>query len=285
MKKYGVKGVVPMLVVALVLGLATSGISQGKWVFGVKGNITWAQPLKAGGDMTQDFNVWVDEWNPLLVDLEELITDADPENEITIDLAEKITRAYSVHVYGERRIGQRFGIRTSVEYLRSNKSKTGWDAYFWSWGDLDWLSELYEYEVSASAWKIAIAPRLIMPVGKNLELNFGAGPFYCSTTTSWTEYFELIGDWWGEMLWYTSNAKLTGSGFGYYGDIELKFKLSDRMAIDVEVGYESTPKMTTSGLVTTTGEEWEVAFDEEIEMEGASDWTGFYVAVSLEFAI
>ena len=30
MKKYGVKGVVPMLVVALVLGLATSAFAAGK---------------------------------------------------------------------------------------------------------------------------------------------------------------------------------------------------------------------------------------------------------------
>ncbi len=284
MKKYPVKSVVPMLVVALVLGLATSGFSQGKWVFGVKGNIAWVEPVKEGGDFAKDFNELIEEENLWLEDLKDDILAADPGNEITIDLAEKINRAYSMHAYVERRIGGRFGIRISGEYLWTNKSKSGFDAYFWDWFEFDWLSEVYQYEMSASAWKLAIAPRLIIPVG-GMVVNLGAGPFYISTKTAWTSQYELTGDWWGDMAEFTSNGELSGNGWGYYADLELKFKLSDRTAIDVEVGYESTPKMPTSGLVTTTGETWGVPFDDEDEWEGASDWTGFYVAVSLEFAI
>lgn len=284
MKKYGVKAVVPILAVALVLGLAASGFSQGKWVFGVKGNIAWVEPLKEGGDFAEDFNQWVEERNLFLEDLKQEITDADPENEITIDLAERIDRAYSMHAYAERRIGDRFALRISGEYLWTNKSKSGLDAYYWDWWEFDWLSEVQKYEISASAWKLAIAPRLIIPVG-GMVVNLGAGPFYISTKTVWTSQYEVTGDWWGDMFRYTSNGQLSGSGFGYYADLELKFKLSDRMGINVEVGYESTPKMTTSGQLTTTGETWWGPVDDEDEIEGASDWTGFYVAFSLDFTI
>lgn len=285
MKKYGVKAVVPILAVALVLGLAASGFSQGKWVFGVKGNIAWVEPLKEGGDFANDFNQWVEERNLFLEDLKDDILAADPENEITIDLEERIDRAYSMHAYAERRIGQTFGIRISGEYLWTNKSKSGWDAYYWDWWEVDWLSEVSKNEISASAWKLAIAPRLIIPVG-GMVVNLGVGPFYISTKTAWTSQYQLTGDWVGDIFQSTSNGELSGSGFGYYADLELKFKLSDRMAIDVEVGYESTPKMTISGSETTTGE-WEgVPFDAETtDLEGALDWTGFYVAVSLEFTI
>lgn len=284
MKKYGVRGVVPILAAVLVLGLAASGFSQGKWVFGVKGNIAWVQPIKEGGYFAEDFNELVTWENLWLEDLKQEITDADPGNEITIDLAEKINRAYSMHAYAERRIGDRFALRISGEYLWTNKSKSGWDAYYWDWWEFDWVSEVSKYEISASAWKLAIAPRLIIPVG-GMVVNLGAGPFYISTKTAWTSQYELTGDWSGNIFQSTSNGELSGNGWGYYADLELKFKLSDRMAIDVEVGYESTPKLTTSGPYTTAGEVWGVPFDDEYELEGASDWTGFYVAVSLEFTI
>jgi len=290
MKKYGVKAVVPMLVVALVLGLAVSGFSQGKWVFGVKGNITWVQPLKAGGDFAQDYNDLVDEWNIILEDWKEWLLLEDPENEITIDLAEKITRAYSIHAYAERRIGQRWALRATGEYLWSNQSTSSYNAYYFDrwwlndhWWE-DWWTDTYDDTMRASAWKLAIAPRFIIPVGR-MVLNVGGGPFYFSTRTSYTEHAKVVGDWFGELLSSTSDLTLTGSGWGYYLDFELKFKLSDRMAMNVEVGYESTPKITTSGVETITGEDKLGPIDEEYDWEGASDWTGFYVAVSLEFDI
>ena len=38
-KKCQAKGLLPILVIALVLGIASSGFSQGDWVFGIKGDI------------------------------------------------------------------------------------------------------------------------------------------------------------------------------------------------------------------------------------------------------
>lgn len=280
MRRYGVEGMVAILAIALVLGLAAPGFSQGKWVFGIKGDVTLVEPLVVGGDWTEKWNDRVGPINDDLQDLADLLEALG--GDVTLNTAEKITRGYSVHVYLERRISEKFGLRTSVEYLMGMTSDYGYDAAdVWSDWWWDWLSEVDENEISASALKVALAPRLIIPMG-NLVLNVGAGPLYCRASASYTGNYELVGDWWGDMFWYTYEETYTGSGFGFYGDIELKIPF-DGMAIDVEVGYESTGKIDVEGTATVEGEDFGIPFDHEEDVEGALDFSGPYVAVSLEF--
>lgn len=280
MKRYGAKGLLVILAVALVLGLATSGFSEGKWVFGIKGDVTLVEPFVAGGDWTEAWNDRVDSLNDDLQDWVDYLEALG--GDVTLNTAEKITRGYSVHAYLERRISEKFGIRTSVEYLMGMTSDYGVDATrYWSgfWGD--WLDGVYEGEVSTSALKVALAPRLILPMG-NFVLNLGAGPLYCRANASLSENWEIVGDWWGDIYWDTYEATYTGSGFGFYGDIELKIPL-DGLTIDVEVGYESTGKIDVEGEATFEGEDLGIPFDDEWDTEGVLDFTGPYVAVSLEF--
>ncbi|TET60315.1 hypothetical protein E3J48_06860, partial [Candidatus Aerophobetes bacterium] len=112
MRRYGVKGMVAILTIALVLGLASSGFSQGKWVFGIKGDVTLVEPFVVGGDWTEKWNDDVDDINQWLEDIETVLEALG--GDVTLNTAEKITRGYSVHAYLERRIGEKFGIRTSV---------------------------------------------------------------------------------------------------------------------------------------------------------------------------
>jgi len=126
MKKHQIKGVLVILAVALVLGLATSGFSQGKWVFGIKGDVTLVEPFVVGGDWTEKWNDEVDPLNDSLEDYADLLEALGAD--VTLNTAEKITRGYSVHAYLERRIGEKFGIRTSVEYLMGMSSDYGFDA-------------------------------------------------------------------------------------------------------------------------------------------------------------
>ena len=280
MRGYGVKGFVAILAIALVLGLATSGFSQGKWVFGIKGDLTLVEPFVVGGDWTEKWNDEVDLINDDLQDFADAVEAWG--GDVTLNTAEKITRGYSVHAYLERRIGEKLGLRGSLEYLFGMTSDYGydatdiWDDWYW-----DWLSEVDENEMSASALKIALAPRLILPMG-NWVLNVGAGPLYCRASASFTDSYEIVGDWWGEIFWATYEATYTGSGFGFYGDVELKIPLGG-VAIDVEVGYESTGTIDVEGTATVEGEDLGFPFEDEWDVEGALDFTGPYVAVSLEF--
>lgn len=282
MRRYGVKGMVAILAIALVLGLAAPGFSQGKWVFGIKGDVTLVEPFVVGGDWTEK---WNDEVDPLNDDLQDTADFLEAlGGDVTLNTAEKITRGYSVHAYLERRISEKFGLRGSVEYLMGMSSDFGydatdiWDDWYW-----DWLDATMEAEISTSALKVALAPRLIVPMG-NFVLNLGAGPLYCRANSSFTANSEVVGDWEGEIYWDTYEETYTGSGFGFYGDIELKIPF-DGMAIDVEVGYESTGKIKVEGEATLEGEDEGIPFENEWDdLEGALDFSGPYVAVSLEFS-
>ena len=281
MRRYGLKGIVAILAIALVLGLATSGFSQGEWVFGIKGDVTWVEPLVVGGDWTEKWNDEVDLINDDLQDTADFLEALG--GDVTLNTAEKITRGYSVHAYLERRISEKFGLRTSVEYLMGMSSDFGydatdiWDSWYW-----DWLDVTMEAEVSTSALKVALAPRFIIPMG-NFVLNLGAGPLYCRANASFTANSEIVGDWEGEIYWDTYEETYTGSGFGFYGDIELKIPF-DGMAIDVEVGYESTGKIKVEGEATLEGEDEGIPFEDAWDLEGAVDFSGPYVALSLEFS-
>ncbi len=282
MTKYGTKTLLAVVAVILILGLATSGFAQGKWVFGIKGDMTFVEPFQEGGDFPTKWNDEVDSVNEGLeweADWLELIGGT-----ATINPAEKITRGYSAHVYLERRMSKRFGIRTSAQYLAGMSSDYGiTGTHFWNdwWGD--WVDGVYEAEMSASALWIAIAPRLIVPRG-NFELNFGAGPLYCLANASLSFRDELVGEFWGEISSSSSQTTLAGSKIGYYGDIELKMILNS-MAINVEVGYQSTGKIDVSGQATAAGEElFDVPWEGTWDSEGVLDFSGFYVAVSLEFS-
>ncbi len=281
MTKYGRKALLAVVAVILTLGLATSGFAQGKWVFGIKADMTFLEPFQEGGDFATKWNDDVDFLNEELewgADLVELMGGT-----ASINPAEKITRGYSAHAYLERRMSDSFGIRASVDYLTGMSSTYGltgtdfWDA-LWA----DWMDGVYESEMSASALWIGIAPRLIVPMG-NFELNFGAGPFYCLANASFKEENELVGDFWGEIFSSSYQTSLAGSKIGYYGDIELKM-IFNSMAINVEAGYQSTGKIDVAGQETATGEDFGVPWEDTWDTEGVLDFSGFYVAVSLEFS-
>ena len=71
MTKYGRKALLAVVAVVLSLGLATSGFAQGKWVFGIKGDMTFVEPFQEGGDFATKWNDDVDSVN------EELEWEAD----------------------------------------------------------------------------------------------------------------------------------------------------------------------------------------------------------------
>ncbi len=281
MTKYGTKALLAVVAVVLILGLATSGFAQGKWVFGIKGDMTFVEPFQEGGDFSEKWNDDVDSLNGWL-GLEAYFVELMGGTAV-INPAEKITRGYSAHAYLERRMSQIFGIRMSVDYLTGMSSTYGLTVTnFWDTWWLDWMDGVEESETSASAIWIGIAPRLIVPMG-NFELNFGAGPFYCLANASLSEKGELVGDFLGELYSMSSQTSLAGSKIGYYGDIELKM-IFNTMAINVEAGYQSTGKIDVAGQGTAAGEDFGVPWEDTWDTEGVLDFSGFYVAVSLEFS-
>ncbi len=281
MTKYGTKALLAVVAAILILGLATSGFAQGKWVFGIKGDMTFLEPFQEGGDFATKWNdevAFVNEGLELEADFVELMGGT-----AVINPAEKITRGYSAHAYLERRMSQNFGIRASVDYLTGMSSDYGLTVTsFWFPLLLDWADGVYEAERSAAALWIAIAPRLIVPMG-NFELNFGGGPFYLLANASLNEKNEIVGDFWGEIYSMSSQTTLAGSKIGYYGDIELKM-IFNTMAINVEAGYQSTGKIDVAGQGTAAGEDFGVPWEDTWDAEGVLDFSGFYVAVSLEFS-
>jgi len=282
MKKYGVKGVVPMLVVALVLGLATSVFAAGKLSFGVKGGMGSMAPLIKGGDMlTEDWNDTVDDINQGLEDDKDWIESIG--GTATIDLAETITTGLNVEGYAQYRITEMFGLRGSVGYLTGMKSDFGLDGTYWDdwyWED---ITEKMTASVSASCLFVSFEPTLTLPVG-NFLLTFGAGPGYYMGKSSFTVTEELSGDWSGTVLDLTIDAPLSGSKIGYRGFLEAEYSI-DSLTIGAELGYRSTGEIETTGQETTKGEFFGIPVDETAEVTGKLDFSGLYILLGIRFAV
>jgi len=282
MKKYGVKGVVPMLVVALVLGLATSVFAAGKLSFGVKGGMGWMAPLIKGGDMlTEDWNDIVDDINQGLEDDKDWIESIG--GTATIDLAETITRGWNVEGYAQYRITERFGLRGTVGYLTGMKSDFGFDGTYWDdwyWED---MTEKMTASVSASCLFVSFEPTLTLPVG-NFLLTFGAGPGYYMGKSSFTATEGLSGDWSGTLLDLTIDAPLSGSKMGYRGFLGGEYS-TDSLTIGAELGYRSTGEIETTGQETTKGEFFGIPVDETEEVTGKLDFSGLYILFGIGFAV
>ncbi len=116
MQEYKTKGLMAVLAVALVLGLATSVFAAGKFSLGVKAGMGFMAPLIKGGDFSgEDWNDIVDDLNK---DLEDLKKDwEDTGGTDTINLAVKITSGWDVVGYELYRLSEMFGVRGSVGYL------------------------------------------------------------------------------------------------------------------------------------------------------------------------
>jgi len=277
MKKYGVKGVVPMLVVALVLGLATSVFAAGNWSFGVKGGMGFMAPLIAGGDFgSESWNDTVDDINQLLEDAKDLIEDMG--GTASINLAEKITRGWNVEGYGQYRITKTFGLRGSVGYLTGMKSTFGGELEDW-----DDLSGKATATISASCLFLSLEPVMTLPMG-NFLLTFGAGPGYYMQKSSISANLELA-DSWDTLLDLTIDAPLSGSKIGYRGFLGGEYSTGS-LTIGAELGYMSTGQIETTGEVTITGEVFgEPPVDETEEVTGKLDFSGLYILFGIGFAV
>ncbi len=276
MKKYGVKGVVPMLVVALVLGLATSAFAAGNWSFGVKGGMGFMAPLIAGGDFgSESWNDTVDDINQLLEDAKDLIEDMDMGGTVSINLAEKITRGWNVEGYGQYRITKTFGLRGSVGYLTGMKSTFGGELEDW-----DDLSGKATATISASCLFLSLEPVLTLPMG-NFLLTFGAGPGYYMQKSSISANLELA-DSWDTLVDLTVDAPLSGSKIGYRGFLGGEYSTGS-FTIGAELGYRSTGEVETTGELTIT--EGGVVLVPPEEMTGKLDFSGLYILFGIGFAV
>lgn len=279
MKKYAVKSVVPMLVVALVLGLATSAFTAGKLSFGVKGGMGFMAPLIEGGDLfTEDWNDTVDEINQDLEDIKEEVEFWG--GTASIDLAEKITRGWDIEGYAQYNITERFGLRGTVGYLMGMKSDFGFDATYWDVWWWDDMTEKMTGTVSASCLFLSFEPVLTFPMG-NFLLTFGAGPSYYMAKSSYTITEELSGLWSGPISDWSADAPLSGNKIGYRGFLGGEYSTGS-LAIGAELGYRSTGQIETTGEATLT--EWDVLVD-TTEVTGKLDFSGLYILFGIGFAV
>ena len=283
MKKYGVKGVVPMLVVALVLGLATSAFAAGKLSFGVKGGMGLMAPLIKGGDfLSENWNDMVDDLNQGLEDDKAWVESMG--GTASIDLAEQITRGWNVEGYAQYTITERFGFRGTVGYLMGMNSGFGLDAIeYWSDWWWDWMTEKMTSTISATCLFISLEPVLTFPTG-NFLLTFGAGPGYYMGKSSFTVTEELSGLWSGTLLDLTIDAPLSGSKIGYRGFLGAEYS-TDSLTIGAELGYRSTGEIETTGQATIKGEDGGVPVDETEELTGKLDFSGLYILFGIGFAV
>jgi len=283
MKKYAVKSVVPMLVVALVLGLATSAFAAGKLSFGVKGGMGLMAPLIEGGNfLFEDWNDMVDNLNQSLEDGKEWVESWG--GTASIDLAEKITRGWNIEGYAQYRITEMFGLRGSVGYLMGMNSNYGLDAIgYWSDWWSDWMTEKTTGTVSASCLFLSLEPVLTLPMG-NFLLTIGGGPGYYMGKSSSTITEELSGLWSGTLLDITINAPLNGSKIGYRGFLGGEYS-TDSLTIGVELGSRSTGEIETTGTGTITGEDGGVPVDETTELTGKLNFSGLYILFGIGFAV
>ncbi len=275
MKEYKVKGLMVVLAVALVFGLATSVFAAGKFSFGVKAGMGFMGPLKAGGDfLGQDYNDIVDDLNQSLEDYKDAVESMG--GTVTINLAEKITRGWNVEGYGQYRISEKFGVRGSVGYLMGMTSDYGYDASY------DGVTDDSTINIGASCLFISLEPVLTLPMG-NLLVALGGGVGYYMGKTPYSAGEELIID--GVTFWdLTTDGTLSGSGLGFRGFAEGKYSVGG-LTIGAELGYRSTGQIDTTGDMTTTGEIFGVPVDETEEVTGKLDFSGLYILLAIQFAV
>lgn len=275
MKEYKIKGLMAILAVTLVFGLATSAFAAGNWSFGARGGMGFMAPLIKGGDLlpTEDWNDMVDDLNQNLEDIKEEVEFWG--GTASIDLAEKITRGWDIEGYAQYNITERFGLRGTVGYLMGMKSDFGYDATHW-----DDMTEKMTGTVSASCLFLSFEPVLTLPVGDFL-LTFGAGPAYYMAKSSFTITEELSSDWWGTLLDLTIDAPLSGNKIGYRGFLGGEYSTGS-LTIGAELGYRSTGVIETTGVETTT-DSGVVTFTEDAT--GKLDFTGLYILFGIGFAV
>ena len=280
MKRYGMKGLMAILAVALVLGLATSALAAGKLSFGVKGGMGFMAPLKEDPLSGKDYNDYVDDINQ---ELEDMKKEAEAAGwTITLNEAEKITRGWNVEGYIQYRITEMFGLRGSAGYLTGMKSDFGYDATI-SEGT-EQLTVKNITTLSASCLSISLEPTLVLPLGKFL-LTFGGGPGYYIGKSSFNDSIEFSSTTEGKMVDLTIDGSTSGSKIGYRGFLEGEYS-TDSLIIGVELSYRSTGEIETTGEVRFTGEVGGESVDElPEEVTGKLDFSGFYILLKIGFII
>lgn len=281
MKRYGMKGLMAILAVALVLGLATSALAAGKLSFGVKSGVGLMAPLIKSEDLFGE-----DCWNDMVDDLNQYLKDIKEEVEsmggtASIDLAEKITRSWYVEGYAQYRITKMFALRGNVGYLTGMKSDFGYDVTISEGTEELTIKEMNA--LSVSCLSISLEPTLVLPLGKFL-LTFGAGPGYYIGKSSFNDSIELSSTTEGKMLDLTMDSSLSGSKIGYRGFLEGEYS-TDSLIIGVELGYRSTGEIETTGEMTIKSEEFDVPVDETEEVTGKLDFSGLYILLKIGFII
>ncbi|TET12748.1 DUF4179 domain-containing protein [Candidatus Aerophobetes bacterium] len=280
MKRYGMKGLMAILAVALVLGLATSALAAGKLSFGVKGGMGFMAPLKENPLSEKDYNDYVDDINQDLEDMKEQAEAAGWT--ITLNEAEKITRGWNVEGYMQYRITEMFGLRGSAGYLTGMKSDFGIDATI-SEGT-EQLTVKNITTLSVSCLSISLEPTLVLPLGKFL-LTLGGGPGYYIGKSSFNDSTELSSTTEGKVLDLTIDGSTSGSKIGYRGFLEGEYS-TDSLIIGVELGYRSTGEIETTGEVRFTGEVGGESVDELLEeATGKLDFSGLYILLKIGFII
>jgi len=281
MKEYKIKGLIAVLAVALVLGLATSVFAAGNWSFGVKGGMGFMAPLIKGGDLLfEDWNDMVDDVNEGLEYIKDSVESIG--GTASIDLAEKITRGWDVEGYAQYRITERFALRANVGYLTGMKSDFGYDATYWD----DWywdMTEKMTSTVSASCLFLSFEPVLTLPM-ENFLLTFGAGPGYYMGKNTITQTQELSGDWSGTLLDLTMDGSSSGSKMGYRAFLGGEYSTGS-LTIGAELGYRSTGEIETTGEITTKGEFFGIPVDETEEVTAKLDFSGLYILFGIGFAV
>jgi len=279
MKEYKIKGLVAILAVALVLGLATSVFAAGKLSSGVKGGMGFMSPLIAGGNfLAEDWNDVVDDMNQDLQDTKDWVEGIG--GTATINLAEKITRGWNVEGYAQYRITEKFGLRGSLGYLMGMTTDYGYDL---SYSD-PWIGDVTEnlmLTVGASCLFVSLEPVLTLPMG-NLLVALGAGVGYYMGKTPLSSAQEAIIA--GVTFWdLTTDGTLSGSGIGFRGFAEGKYSVGG-LTIGVDLGYRMVA-IDTTGDMTTTGEIFGVPIDDTEEVTGKLDFSGLYILFGIGFAV
>ncbi len=272
MKEYRTKGLITILAVALVLGLATSAFAAGNWSFGAKGGMGFIAPIKAGDSFLTNSEVWNDFVDDLNVDIEDYGAWIESiGGTVSIDLAEKITKGWNVEGYAQYKISERFDLRGGVGFLTGMKSDFGTDATFSD----PWLGDVTEKltgSVSTSCIFLSLEPVMTLPMGRNFEVTFGGGPGYYMAKSSFS-FKEEVSDS-SDILWeWTIDTPLSGSKIGFRGFLGGEYS-TGRLTIGAQLGYMSTGEIETTGEATIR--EDGVVLDTE-EITGILDFSGLYI--------
>lgn len=265
MKKHQIKGILAVLVVALVLGLATSGFSESEWRIE---SVTLSVGKEFGSPVPELFGEkdWVNDINQAMQDYETFVVD-ELGGDVTTKMAKEPPGAWNFGAGVQVQTPWAFKLRARGTFART-KANWSQNAIYQGVLDQEIRTELernfdplheiqtrQEGNLRVSTWNISLGPEWTWRCPWWWDLRFYCGASALLGEILFGEGLEI--DVEGDFVYdFTSDARLEGSGVGWQASVEIQPNFEfvtpslQKLVFVGGVGYASRKELKVKGNMT-----------------------------------